>query len=181
MTTRLARLTPPGRSAIAVLLLRGPDAWSMLAFSFRRRSDKPLPSVPPRCAVYVGWLGQGKASDEVVIRVVAPDEIEIHGHGGPEAVALIEETLTARGASLVAWQELEHGIPSWRREAMEVLTQCPTVRTAGVALDQWNGAFHRAIAAIQEQRQLGRDADAEKIVARLRGREVVVGEHLVRP
>ncbi|MBX9678652.1 MAG: 50S ribosome-binding GTPase [Gemmataceae bacterium] len=128
----------------------------------------------------VGWLGEGKASDEVVLRVVTPEEIEIHGHGGPEAVALLEETLVQRGATLVAWQQLEAAEPSWRTEALEVLSQCATVRTAGIALDQLQGAFHRAVAEIAELKQGGNTAEATKRIRRLHDL-ATVGEHLVHP
>lgn len=178
--TMLARLTPPGRSAIAVLTLRGSQAWSILGSAFRRRGGKPLPSSPSPDMMLVGWLGEGKASDEVVLRVVTPDEIEIHGHGGPEAVALIEETLVQRGATHVAWQQVEVGEPSWRRDALEVLSQCTTVRTAGIALDQLQGAFHRAIAEIAELKGVGNTAEAEKRIRRLHDL-ATIGEHLVRP
>jgi tRNA modification GTPase len=180
MSARLARLTPSGRSAIAVLSLRGHDAWRILTSAFRRRNTNPLPNVPSPDSMYLGWLGKGKASDEVVVRVVSPEEIEIHGHGGPEAVALVEETLVRQGVRLVPWSDLEEHEPAWRREAIEVLMQCTTLRTAGIALDQWHGAFQRAVAEIQEARRVGQHGLAEERLQRLRAMSSV-GDHLVRP
>lgn len=181
MATLFARWTPPGRSAIAVVSLRGPEAWPILAAVLRRRGDRPLPASPANDTTFVGWIGNASASDETVVRLLDPENAEIHCHGGPEAIRLVEETLAAQGAEASTWQQIVAlDEPRWRLRAMEILAAAPTVRTAAIALDQWNGAYRRALEEIARLRAVGNLAEAERRTERLR-RLRPVGAHLVRP
>src|SRR5438445_494332 len=133
----LACLTPPGRAAIATLVLRGADAWGVTRALFRRATSPttsaataaPLPESPVPGKFWLGWLGdQAKGgADQVVLLVkqVSPVVwLELHCHGGPEVVRLLQQLLVERGARLVPWQDFERGhAPAWRVAAQEVLAQ----------------------------------------------------------
>ena len=56
--TRVAVLTPPGKSALATLGLWGGDAWSIVRGLFSPRSGKPLPETPTPGRFWLGRLGQ---------------------------------------------------------------------------------------------------------------------------
>jgi hypothetical protein len=77
-------LTPPGGSAVAVLSVRGPGAWSILQPLFRTPGGRVLESPP--ASFSFGRLGVS-AADEVILAAVGRDEFEVHCHGGPRVVA----------------------------------------------------------------------------------------------
>jgi tRNA modification GTPase len=161
---RLAQLTAPGRSALATLALYGPEAqvWAMLQPLFRTPVGQPLDQMPPQGRVRYGML-----EDEVVLARV-PQGFEIHCHGGPEVVRLLTERLTQAGAQVTPWPDL------MAHEALRLLPQAATLRTAGILLDQYHGAFHtavsRVLAALPDTTLLGR------LVER-----IALGRHLINP
>jgi tRNA modification GTPase len=178
----IARLTPPGKSAIACVGVAGPAAWEGLRTLFRRPGGTVLTPTPRQ--VYYGRLGESPSNaDDVVllIREVEPTFVaEIHCHGGPEVIRLLEAQLVERGLEIVsaeAWNARRHGAD--RAAVQEVLMRCPTTRTAAIALDQLGGAFERALGEV-DMLSAGRADEANTRIARLR-ELVPVGEHLVRP
>ncbi len=190
----LACLTPPGRGAIATLALRGPEAWVMPRALFRPVTSPKagavavasLPETPVPGTFYLGWLGDRAkdGADQVVLlvkRVTPVVWLELHCHGGPEVVRLLQELLVERGARLVPWQDFERSHePEWRVAAQEVLAHAPTVRTAAIALDQWHGAFVRAVEECRARWVGGERETASKLLWRL-NELVNVGRHLVQP
>jgi tRNA modification GTPase len=192
--TLMACLTPPGRGAIATLALRGPLAWRLTRELFQRsRARKtgppvttPLPEVPAPGTFWLGWLGdrtQGGA-DQVVLflKETAPIPwLELHCHGGPEVIRLLQDLYQARGVQIVSWPVFVRGhAPAWQVAAQEVLTQAPTFRTAAIALDQWHGAFVQEIQRCLANWNGGDRATARQTLDRLQA-HVGVGRHLVRP
>jgi tRNA modification GTPase len=190
----LAVLTPPGRGAIATLALRGPDAWDLVRTSFQRAkagnnnaiANWPLPEAPVPGTFSLGWLGDRSkgGADQVVLLVKQIEPVpwlELHCHGGPEVIRLLQELFMERGAQLVSWPQFERGHASaWRVAAQEILAQAPTVRTAAIALDQWHGAFQRRIGECRAHWTRGERETATKLLRRLI--ELVdVGRHLVQP
>src|SRR4051812_5660508 len=78
--TIVARLSPPGKSAIACLGVAGPRAWDIVRSKFVRPNDRPLPDAPTPSDLYFGSL-----DDDVVlfVRHVEPMcVLEIDCHGG---------------------------------------------------------------------------------------------------
>jgi hypothetical protein len=63
-------------------------------------------------------------------------------------IRLLEDVLAARGAHGCSWQELERQTTgdAGRSTALAALTEAPTTRTAAILLDQYHGAFDRAVA-----------------------------------
>lgn len=189
----LTVLTPPGRGAIATLALRGPGAWNLARASIQRakasKNDtvpSPLPEAPAPGKFWLGWLGdQSKGGADQIVLLVKQIEpvpwLELHCHGGPEVIRLLQELLTERGAQLVSWPEFERGHDcAWRVATQEILAQAPTVRTAAIALDQWHGAFQRTIDECRARWIHGEREAATKLLHRLI--ELIgVGRHLVQP
>src|SRR5687767_13784851 len=92
MDNMIARLTPPGKAAIATLAIQGPDVLSVLRTLFRAAAGKSPAFVPGQ--FIFGKLGASDtAADEVVlaIRQTEPTpRAEFHCHGGSEVVRFIE-------------------------------------------------------------------------------------------
>lgn len=186
--TYAARLTPSGVGAVATVALRGPRAWDIVRELFRpRRSGSwPLESVDPGRF----WLGRilesdSHVGDEVVLAVKQVEPVpcaEIHCHGGREAVRLLMETFVARGAVECAWEDIEPRSAAnvFRAQAARALAEAPTVRTASILLDQYQGAFARAVGELRTALERN-DADAalgklERLASQAR-----VGRHLTVP
>ena len=102
--TIVARGTPPGQGALAVIRISGPKAGSLL--SLVTRTPGPGPVEQPR-RLKLGWVvdSEGRRLDEVLaVFMPGPDSYtgedlgEIHCHGGEAVVAAILNELTSAGA-----------------------------------------------------------------------------------
>ncbi|CAN5372514.1 hypothetical protein BH11PLA2_BH11PLA2_33580 [soil metagenome] len=159
-------LTPPGTGAIAVLEVRGPDAWRIVAILFKP-AKRPLPPTPTLNQRWFGTL----AGDEVILAVSGEDTLEIHSHGGRAVATLIQNQLLTAGCL--------HAPPPNKDDPWMLLPQAKTLRTAGILLDQCNGAFENAVREVLSQ--LDDDHEAARIgIGRLLAFNQV-GQHLVKP
>ena len=185
-TTWVARLTPPGQGAIATLGLIGPQAWSVTRALFHPQSKSVPESLldVESSQFWFGRLGQD-LTDEVVLTVKGTDPtpwVEVHCHGGDEVVRLLIETFEARGAQVCDWSFFlsKTTVSVLEREAVQALTQARTARTAGILLDQQQGALTRALGeirrAIDEERFTDAKAKLERVL-----RFHSLGRHLTDP
>lgn len=147
---RVCVLTPEARGAVAVVRVWGPRALEIADSVFRpARGVRLAESLPGRPRF--GRAGAGRG-DEVIAVIVGKDtpEVEIHCHGGPEPVALVVEALVDAGAERrqpIAW--VRHDARSLvAAEALVELARAPTLRSAGILLEQSQGALERELAGI---------------------------------
>ncbi len=138
---RVAVLTPAGTGAIATLAVAGPTAWDAVKARFRPAKGT-LPETPP-----VGRFWYGSLGDEVVV-AVREEWIEVHCHGGRRVVRWMIEQFVQLGCEEVSWEALGGAEPQLCKGVAPPLTQAPTLRTASILLDQYHGAFARAITDI---------------------------------
>jgi tRNA modification GTPase len=182
METRVALLTPPGRSALATLALVGPLAWEVVRPLFQPLRGA-LPEQPEPGRFWLGRFGE-EVRDEVVLAALADDpvpRVEIHCHGGPEVTRMLVELLAARGVRPCSWEELpsrEGG--SIHRAALVCLARALTVRTAAILLDQAAGALDRAIEEILAALTAGDLSRGELLLGELLQR-ASLGLHLTSP
>jgi tRNA modification GTPase len=169
--TRVAVLTPPGGSAVAVVGIRGPDAWCVVQDLFRTPKGAKL-GAPPN-GFRFGRFGSGSA-DEVILSTRDPDAFEVHTHGGRQVVDWLLRELRARGLVEVAAAD-EPAFRHLSSPAGALVPFARTVRTAGILLDQAHGAHDRAVATVEAG---GPDADAMRAVLKRNAR---VGRHLIGP
>ncbi|MFO0970464.1 MAG: GTPase [Gemmataceae bacterium] len=152
--TTIAVWTPPGRAAVATLVLAGPEAWRLLRRHFRTRGA-PLPDEASCGRSYVGKLGEGDSAlaDEVVVGVKDAERIEIHCHGGPEVLRFLSQILVREGATVCSWEEQQASlrVPAWRCDAMAALSRAPTLRTANILLDQLATTYGPWLASLGEK------------------------------
>jgi tRNA modification GTPase len=181
--TWIACLTPPGRGAIATLALYGPDAWGAARQFFRPRKGD-LPATPSPGKFWLGRLGD-EMHDEVVLAVKRVEPacwLELHAHGGREVIRYLHDLLTSRGLRPCSWQEfLVHTSPDpLEAAATAALAEAPTARTAAILLDQYYGAFGRALRTIDAQLERG-DLPAARGAAAELARLAPLGRHLTTP
>lgn len=102
--TIVARGTPPGAGAVAVIRLSGREAGSLLSKVTRTKGADPVQR--PRRLIH-GWVvdESGQRLDEVLLvfmpgpgSYTGEDMAEIHCHGGEAVVAAIIDELTNAGA-----------------------------------------------------------------------------------
>lgn len=193
--TWAARLTPIGTSALATVALRGPDAWNVARSLFRGRSatsNSPvahgvaeLPALPEVGRFWLGRFGD-QWSDEVVLAVVCRDPtpwLEIHCHGSEEWIRVLLEMLAQRGVRIVAWQDLDReteAISRARNRAKQELAATTTVRTAGILLDQFRGAFDAKMDRVLKSLDQSNFEQAHRLVGELL-QHSEVGRHLNQP
>lgn len=171
-------LTPPGTGAIATVAVTGPQTWELVRAKFRPAKGE-LPASPPLHRFWFGNLGDGPG-DEVIaaVRQVEPEVVvEIHCHGGRRAVGWVMELFDLprvgdeRGnAALVSDSRQTKD-----SRALDPLPRASTTRTASILLDQYHGAFLRAV-----QSTLANLPHSQPDHARLAAL-APVGRHLVEP
>ena len=180
--TQLAVLTSRGRGAVATIGVRGPRAWEFVDRRFTPLSGRPLAHYPVGRVLFGRFRLSGEATEELVVGLVGPDELEVHCHGGLAAVEAVAAVLIAEGATRIEW-------PDWAAleapdlpaaEALVALAECRTERAAAVVLDQYRGALRSALAKLAERVAQGDSAGASgglsKIIARAE-----LGARLTRP
>jgi tRNA modification GTPase len=155
-STTIAILTPSGRGAVAVVSIRGANAAALVSMFFVPRSAGRWKHAAVGEMLYGRWTSDAAAADapaeDVIVSRVANDTIEVHCHGGIASKRIAEDLLNA-GAQLCDWKALASQDKETliRAAARVALSDTVTERTAGVLLDQYNGALETAIKRIAEK------------------------------
>jgi tRNA modification GTPase len=180
----VARLTPPGKSALATLACRGPGAWDVLRELFRPLSGTALPAAPPVGQFWLGHLGEDGAEQTVlaVRRGLPLPWLELHCHGGREVVLYLQQLLQTRGLVPCGWQEFlaREEADALRAAAAVALTETTTARTAAIVLDQYHGALGVALAAVVAALDAGQLESARALLSDL-VRHAPLGRRLTTP
>lgn len=178
--TIVAELTPPGRAAVAVVVVAGPDALRAVDSCFVARSGRSIGDTPPGRIFYGRW--GGLEGEEIVVCRWGEEHIEVHCHGGAAAVGAVIDRLVCQGCQRIGWQEWH---TSRTRDPIQAAAQIAlaaavTERTAAILLDQLNGALSATIRGIITDIAAAKwSAAAKKIDAVLSRREL--GLHLIDP
>ena len=177
--TLVVQLTPPGRAALAAILVAGPEATPALERAFACASGKPLAAAPLGRIVLGRWRATG---EDVVVCRRSMNRIEIICHGGPAAVSAIRDTLLAAGcAAASADVRLENAeSDTLAAAAWQALPHALTERTALVLLDQAQGALRRSIDAVARSLSAGNRPAAIEGLDRLLA-VAPLGRHLTEP
>ncbi len=151
--TYVVLLTPPGRGAVATLVVDGPVAVSAVESSFKPAArGKSLRDFADGRIVFGRWREGG---EEIVACRTAEEHIELSCHGGRLAAQRIEQDLIQHGCQPLDWTDwlqvrATDGSEKIEAEARIALAAARTERTAGILLDQLHGALDREINAIGE-------------------------------
>lgn len=164
--TTASLLTGVGRSAIAVIRLAGfetsggnasgANAAKVIDRCFVPASTRAFTVGQIRYGQWRGPLISGGKSlkhpspgdmnqspESVVVLPIGDDTFEIHCHGGVAATERIFDDLRQLDVLVVDWHDSQHCASESRLigEAVAVLANCVTARTAAVAMDQVRGAL----------------------------------------
>jgi tRNA modification GTPase len=151
--TIVAELTPPGRGAVATLLVTGLEAVMHVQALFRPASGRKLVDEPVGRIVLGRWNGDAnhhgetQVGEEVVVCRIDRQRVEVHCHGGRVAASVISQSLNARGCEQRSWSqavELQETDPI-AVAARVALSAAPTLRTAAILLAQYQGALRREV------------------------------------
>lgn len=159
--TTVSLLTPPGPGAIAVLELRGSDAWNVLHKCFQPVGNRSFPENPVIGRIWFGTIG-----DEVVVVVkqIEPEWIvEIHCHGGVHVVRWLINTCVDFGVINKSSEDI----------TLNPVALARTIRTASILLDQERGAFRSGLARCLASR-------SHEMLQRM-AQFIPVGRHLIEP
>lgn len=176
--THVVSITPPGRGAVAVVLVSGPKAVCAVDKAFLAKNKKPLHEQTVNNILFGHWLSiEGEA---LVVCRRADDVVEVHPHGGTAAVQMVIQTLIERGCTEISWQEWlklneDDSIQSAARIA---LAHAQTERTARILLDQANGALRKAFDTLQAK---STDATKRQEIRDQLLSRADLGVHLTRP
>jgi len=157
--TIAAMATPPGRGAVAIVRLSGPQACA-IACKLSNRS-----SLPARTPVR-SWLTAEDGSvidDGLLFYFPAPrsftgeEVVEIHGHGGPVVVEMLLERVLELGARLARPGEfserafLNGKIDLTQAEAIADLIDASSRSAARAAVQGLSGRFARVVDGLDRQ------------------------------
>jgi tRNA modification GTPase len=145
-STYVTELTPPGRSAIAIVLVAGPEATRVVNACFKSARGREVADLPLYQIILGRWVGS--VGEELLVCRRSPDRIEVHCHGGFAAATAIAQQLIDLGCCHISWQDWvrETGGDPIQASAQIAISDAPTARTAAILLDQYHGALSRAIA-----------------------------------
>ncbi len=177
--TYAALLTPPGRGAVATIIVAGPQANAALERLFQSARNRPLAAYEVNEIAFGRWLATG---EEVVVCRRSADRIEVHCHGGSAAIEAILTSLAGQGCRVIAaaaWLRREQP-DRLAADAVEALSRARTVRTAAILLDQQAGALRRELAAVVAALEAGSLPQVTANLQTLQAR-AAVGRHLVEP
>lgn len=150
--TIVALSTPPGRGAIAIIRLSGPEALSTADQLWR--GIRPVEHLEPR-KLYNGWvIVAGKRLDKSVITTsqaprsyTGEDMVEIHTHGSPAVVSSVIRVCIERGARLAEPGEftkralLNGKLDVAQAEAVADLVEAQSDQLVRLAADQLAGGL----------------------------------------
>ena len=142
-------LTPDGRGGIGSLLISGPGAEEAFRTLFTFPSGR-APTADDLAArrsrpIYGHFsLGEG-LHEEVLVRAVSPEKLEIHSHGGSAVRRAVVRRLTESGGVFrpdepPVWEGPADGEPDFRAEAARLLPYARTERAARLLLEQESAA-----------------------------------------
>jgi tRNA modification GTPase len=173
-------LTPPGRGAVATVLVVGPRAVELTSQLVLRDSSGP-PSFEPWGRIQLGRWARTDG-EEVVVAALDSNRVEVHCHGGIAASRAVLSALVAAGCEPIdfqTWNSIERPDPI-ERAALTALTSATTQRAALILLDQYQGALARALAEIRGLVTSADWAATRQAVTNLLARSPI-GSHLIQP
>jgi tRNA modification GTPase len=180
--TVVAELTPPGRAAVAVVVVAGSESLRAVSNCFVARSGRAVGEIPIGRIVLGHWGGVAAATEELVLCRRTQEQIEIHCHGGVAAVEAVISRLVNEGCQRLTWQEWVNrcSLDRIQAAARVALADAVTERTAAILLDQLNGALTATVNGLLAEISAGKLTSAAETIDDLLGRQEF-GLHLTSP
>ena len=178
---RVALLTPPGRGALAVVGVAGPDAIEAVERLFTPRGGVLLRDRPDGAIAFGRWGDSDRGEELVVIRRSAAS-LEVHCHGGLAASEAVIRGLESLGCLRQPWRDwlAAGGATEIEVEAREALARAGGPKAARILSRQLAGALQQELDRVRSLEVAGDRAAAQAAVDRMR-RASRVGLRLTRP
>lgn len=176
-STIATQATSSGRGAVGTILVQGDRVSLLLSTLFQPRGQATIaPSSKPRFGTWQCEL----AHEEVVVLLLANDQLEIHCHGGPIPCGMIRRSIQEHDITFVDWDEWQRasGKSNDERLIQSLLQQAPTLKTARLFLAQQDNQLERTLASIRALFESGDRDQAKQKLKRLHSL-VEFGEHLI--
>ena len=165
MSTIAAIATAPGRSALGIIRLSGPEALTAVEALFRPRGGGRLGEKPPRTAVLGALLDTDGSQLDQVLAVYCPgprsftgeDTVELNCHGSPAVLSAALRALFTLGVRQAGPGEftrrafLNRRLDLTQAEAIVDLVDAETVPAAKNAAAQLEGAVSRRTGAVYDE------------------------------
>ncbi|AJG40542.1 tRNA modification GTPase TrmE [Thermotoga sp. RQ7] len=159
MDTIVAVATPPGKGAIAILRLSGPESWGIVRKHFKTRSN-----IVPRKAIH-GWIREnGEDIDEVVVifyrsprSYTGEDMVEVMCHGGPFVVKKLLDVFLSAGARMAEPGEftkrafLNGKMDLTSAEAVRDLIEAKSEASLKLSLKNLKGGLRQFVETLREE------------------------------
>jgi tRNA modification GTPase len=158
LATVAAVATAPGRGAVALLRVSGPDAFAVVA-----RVARPWPLPPRRATLCALRDGDGRLLDRALVTAfpgpasyTGEDVVELATHGGGVVPASVLAALVAAGAEAAAPGEftrravLNGRLDLVQAEAVGDLVDARSGAMQAAALAQLDGGLSRRVAALRD-------------------------------
>lgn len=159
MDTIVAVATPPGKGAIAILRLSGPESWDIVRKHFKTRSN-----IVPRKAIH-GWIREnGEDIDEVVVifyrsprSYTGEDMVEVMCHGGPFVVKKLLDVFLSAGARMAEPGEftkrafLNGKMDLTSAEAVRDLIEAKSEASLKLSLKNLKGGLRQFVETLREE------------------------------
>lgn len=144
-------LTPPGRGALAVVGVAGPDACHLADTCFRPHGGTALSERGDAAICFGSWMSdnEGPGEDLVVVKHKV-DHIEVHCHGGLAASEAVMASLERNGACRQAWPEwlADNGVDLIEIEARDAMSRVAGARGARILARQSTGLLRNELARL---------------------------------
>jgi tRNA modification GTPase len=154
----------------------------MVAGRFRPAAQRMLAGFPAGSVVFGCFHTSIASAEELVVGLVATDEVEIHCHGGRAAVEAVCDALQSDGCTLASYSDwlFSRHSDHIQAQAVAALALARTQRAAAILLDQHRGALRQELVEIERRLQVGDLREAADRVELLLAR-AQLGMRLTKP
>jgi tRNA modification GTPase len=164
----VALLTPPGRGALAVVGVAGPDACRLSDACFRPSGPGSLAGREDGAICFGRWVNDpANAGEDLVVVRHSLERLEVHCHGGHAAAEAVIASLERLGAMRQAW-------PDWLAdtatdpigiEAFEAMAHVAGSRAARILVRQASGLLHNELTRIASLPPIERGEAVDRLLA----------------
>lgn len=180
--TKCHLLTPPGTAAIAVVRVRGPQAWSVVRRHVRGRLGELLEAATPGRLRYGVFVDDAGVVDDVIMSYVSKpagcDCVDLSCHGGVRVVERILAAFSRAGARVADSSDAPfpaRELPEQIRFRALTLLERARTRRAALFLMAQADLLPREYERILQLARDGKVAEAQAALARLAERST--GSH----
>jgi tRNA modification GTPase len=169
-------LTPSGRGAVATIYYRG--NFNKIDQMFTAANGKSLPEQHINQVLFGHW-----GTEDVVVCLTSPNELEIHCHAGVSAVTRILNELEGMGCKKLPWEELrKQTLTPFESELEIAISKAYTLKTAAL-LQRQQKLFPETIQNIIGFIHQKKTSEISSILEELEAitSQDKLGQHLVNP